>query len=71
MSVDLMEPTVAKEKKPDTSIRIRLGSAEAIKKAATLKGMTIAEYFDDALMPVIKRDLIAEGKKLARGDKPE
>jgi predicted HicB family RNase H-like nuclease len=71
MSVGLLEPEVGKAKKGDTTVRIDADTAEAIRKAATLKGLSIGEYIRIAFLPIVKRDLVTEGKKLARGDKPE
>lgn len=72
MTVGLMEQPVAKQKKSqDSSIRADAETADLIKKAATLKGLTIAEYLRTSFLPIVRRDLVAEGKKLARGDKPE
>ena len=71
MSVGLLENPVAKAKKFDTSVRADSETAEAIKKVATLKGLTIAEYLRASFLPIVKRDLVSEGKKLMKGDKSE
>jgi hypothetical protein len=69
---DLLEPLVAKAKRQETSIRLDVETAEAIKKAAILKGFaSIGDYVRASFMPVVRRDLVSEGKKLAKGEKPE
>ena len=71
MSVGLMENPVAKAKQRDTSIRLSMRAADLIKKVATLKGLTIAEFVDATVVPLVQREFVNEAKKITKGDKPE
>jgi hypothetical protein len=69
MATDLLERPVAK--KPDTTLRADAETADVIRKASSLKGMSIVEYLRVVVLPIARRDLMAEAKKLTKGEKPE
>jgi uncharacterized protein (DUF1778 family) len=69
MSVGELERPVAK--KPDTTVRIDAETAELIRLAAAMKRTSIGEYLRSVVLPIARRDISVEAKKLAKGDKPE
>ena len=58
-------------KKKDTSIRVDQETAELIRKASTLKDMSIMDYLRQIVTPIARRDLMAEAKKLTDSPPPK
>jgi Arc/MetJ family transcription regulator len=50
----------------NTLVRLDDDLVEKAKKVAALKGISLAEYFSDALRPIVDRDMTREIKKLAK-----
>ncbi len=57
--------TVAKQSE---SIRIDAETAEAVRLAASLKKKSMTEYLRDIVLPIARRDIRTEARKLAKGD---
>ena len=58
-------------KKKDTSIRVDHETAELIRKASTLKNMSIMDYLRDVMVPIARRDLMAEARKITDTPPPK
>jgi uncharacterized protein (DUF1778 family) len=65
MVVAELERPVAK--KNDTSVRLDFETAEVLRKVAALKGVSIGEFLRAVVLPIAKRELLAEAKKITRG----
>ena len=63
MSAGLAEhPAVAKTK--DTTIRISQSAAEVLRRVSALRGESIGDYIDAVLIPIARKDLVAEAQKI-------
>jgi uncharacterized protein (DUF1778 family) len=70
MSVDLMEPP-AVAKNAETTLRADAETASVVRRAAALKGLTIAEYLREIVLPIARRDLVSEAEKITRESRPK
>lgn len=68
MSVGMELPMA---KKKDTSIRVDYETAEIIRKASTLKDMSIMDYLREIVLPIARRDLMTEAKKITESPAPK
>ncbi len=69
VSTGLAEPqAVAKSK--DTSVRVSHDAADVLRRVAALRKVSIGEYIDAVLVPIVRRDLISEAQKITRESKP-
>jgi uncharacterized protein (DUF1778 family) len=70
VNAGLMEPpTVAKSK--DTTIRVSAAAGEVLRRVAALRGLSIGDYLDAVLLPIARRDLLAEAEKITRESRPK
>jgi hypothetical protein len=68
--------TMAKKKAPagggesrryGTLIRVDDDMVELAKKVAALRGVSMAEYISETMLPIVRRDLTKEVRKLSKG----
>lgn len=72
MIVRLEDPPVANKKTRRYVVaKIDVDAIAVAKKVAALKGMTLADYLSDIVLPHATKELQVEAKKISKGEKPE
>ncbi|MFL6141691.1 MAG: hypothetical protein ACJ72N_07450 [Labedaea sp.] len=56
----------SESRKFNTLVRMDDDLVKKAKKVASLKGISLAEYFSDILRPIVDRDMTKEIRKLSR-----
>ena len=66
MSVETLDPPMAKKRShgTDTSIRVDMETAEAIRKASTLKDMSQVEYLREFVLPIARQHMREEATNI-------
>lgn len=61
---------VEKKKRRYVVAKVDVEAVVIAKKVAALRGLTLADYISEVLLPVAMRDLQIEAKKISRKEKP-